>query len=340
MTLMTRNVRMIPTISHPVRYVTVAEAQAGQRLDNFLLRQAREVPKAHWYRLLRRGEVRVNKGRVGADYRVQPGDIVRLPPLYLTPPDTPAVASAHSVAHLEATIAFEDPALVVVNKPSGLAVHGGSGVRLGVIETLRQARPEAKFLELVHRLDRDTSGLLLIAKKPAALRELHELLRQHEALEKAYLVLLAGVWEGGKRQVDLPLRKNILASGERVVRVHPEGKPAQTRFVPLLHLTQPSLPQTTLCRAWPLTGRTHQIRVHAAAIGHPVAGDEKYGDDGQNKLLRQQGLRRLFLHAERLHFKLQTQAYHLHAPLPDELRAILTHLAGATHVRQFQALNL
>ncbi len=331
---------MTSRVSQPVRYVTVAEAQAGQRLDNFLLRQAREVPKAHWYRLLRRGEVRVNKGRVGADYRVQPGDIVRLPPLSLTPPEAPCLASAQTLAHLEATLIFEDAQLIGVNKPSGLAVHGGSGVRLGVIETLRQARPEAKFLELVHRLDRDTSGLLLIAKKPSALRTLHELLRQHEALEKIYLVLLVGAWEGSRRLVELPLRKNILASGERIVRVHPEGKPAQTRFVPLLHLTVPELPPLTLCRAWPLTGRTHQIRVHAAAIGCPVAGDEKYGDTLQNKLLRQQGLRRLFLHAERLRFSLQAQAYHLHAPLPDELTAVLTQLAGVTHAEAIQALNL
>jgi 23S rRNA pseudouridine955/2504/2580 synthase len=244
----------------------------------------------------------------------------------------------NTLATLESTIVFEDNRLIVLDKPSGWAVHGGSGVKLGVIETLRQARPRAKFLELVHRLDRDTSGLLLVAKKTSALRELHEQLRDHEGLEKHYLALLAGDWLGGEdavKTLDLPLQKNILAGGERVVRVHPEGKPAQTRFTPLL-----CLPQVTLCRVAPLTGRTHQIRVHAAALDCPVAGDEKYGLAEANRRLRAQGLRRMFLHAEQLRFSLQGEPMHLHAPLPLELRQCLQGLAHPSHAAQLQALNL
>lgn len=306
-----------------VRHLTVDDAQAGQRIDNFLATCLKDVPKSHVYRLLRKGEVRVNKGRIKPDYRLQAGDSVRIPPLRYSEARPPLPAAA-APQWLEHRVLFEDAALLVLDKPSGMAVHGGSGQSYGVIEALRALRPNAPFLELVHRLDRETSGCLLIAKKPAMLRGLHELLRSGE-VEKRYLALLQGRWQGGPRRVDMPLEKNVLQSGERMVRVSAQGKAAMSLFRPRQVFSGASLVEVVLD-----TGRTHQIRVHAAALGHPIAGDDKYGDADFNKLMRAHGLRRLFLHAHELSLKRPDSGELLRctAPLPEDLERVLMH-----HVR-------
>ncbi|HEY3698534.1 MAG TPA: 23S rRNA pseudouridine(955/2504/2580) synthase RluC, partial [Spongiibacteraceae bacterium] len=283
-----------------VRLVAIDANSDGQRVDNFLLRELKGVPKSRIYNLLRRGEVRVNKGRVKAEYRLQSGDQVRIPPLRMAAMDAaaPNVSSALS-DRLAAAILFEDEALLVIDKPVGLAVHGGSGVSLGLIEALRVMRPQARFLELVHRLDRDTSGCIMVAKKRSALLTLHTALRG-DGIDKRYLALAAGIWPRNRTRVEAPLEKNTLRSGERVVRVSTEGKPAQTNFTVL-----ESFAGATLIEAAPLTGRTHQIRVHAQYAGHPLAGDEKYGEKETNAHFRELGLRRLFLHAHTLAFEWQ-----------------------------------
>ena len=294
---------------------------AGQRIDNFLLRYLKGAPKSLVYRILRKGEVRVNKGRVKAVYRLQAGDRVRIPPVRLGPSEQKQ-PSAGLMARLDGAILYEDERIIAINKPSGMAVHGGSGINAGVIEALRSMRPEESRLELVHRLDRDTSGCLLISKKPAVLRTLHELIRGNR-VDKRYLALLAGSWRKGTRQVDAPLLKNTLQGGERVVRVDPEGKPAETRFRRLERYTD-----TTLVEVELITGRTHQIRVHSAWLGSPVLGDTKYGDEAANRQLRQLGLKRLFLHAHRLRFRWpgEKRDMVIEAPLPDELQALLARL--------------
>ena len=305
-----------------VQLVEISADLAGQRIDNFLLNRLKGAPRSLIYRILRRGEVRVNKGRIRPEYRLKAGDTLRIPPVRLAPRAAPARPAEHVLRQLENAILFEDNRLLILNKPSGMAVHGGSGLSYGVIEGLRALRPQAPYLELVHRLDRDTSGCLLIAKKRSALRSLHELLRNNR-IDKRYIALLKGQWRGGKRQIDAPLRKNVLRSGERMVRVDPEGKPALSVFRPLAVGKTASLVDIKL-----ETGRTHQIRVHAASVDQPIAGDDKYGDAGFNRQLREIGLKRLFLHARALRFQLieGEPAIEVSAPLDDELQQVLGKL--------------
>ena len=306
-----------------VRHVRVDAERAGQRVDNFLLGLLKGVPKSHVYRLLRRGEVRVNRRRVKPPYRLQFDDLVRVPPVATAKREPHQRQAGRGLREtLEASILHEDQGLMVINKPAHLAVHGGSGLSFGVIEVLRACRPDAPHLELVHRLDRETSGCLLLAKKRSALRVLHEFFRANR-VQKTYLALGTGRCAGGVRTVNLPLKKNILQSGERLVKVDPKGKPSRTRFRCVEHFSGASL-----LEARPLTGRTHQIRVHAAHLGHPLAGDEKYGDAAFNRWMRGQGLSRLFLHAASLVLpRLEGEGkLTVSAPLPAELEAVLENL--------------
>lgn len=304
-----------------VRLLDIDASSDGQRVDNFLLRELKGVPKSRIYRLLRKGEVRVNKGRVKAEYRLQSGDQVRIPPIRMSADESGEVSVSAGLAdRLAAAILYEDEGLIVIDKPAGLAVHGGSGVSLGLIEALRALRPEARFLELVHRLDRDTSGCIMVAKKRSALLTLHEALRG-DGVDKRYLALTAGTWPKGRTEVAAPLEKNTLRSGERVVRVSAAGKEALTKFAVLEQFAG-----ATLVEASPVTGRTHQIRVHAQYAGHPLACDEKYGDRAADERFRQLGLRRLFLHAHTLTFDWQGKRMTLRADLPSELKAFLQTL--------------
>jgi len=305
-----------------VRLVTVAADEAGQRIDNFLTRYLKGVPASHVYRILRRGEVRVNSGRIRAQYKVKAGDRVRIPPVRVAPEPASTVPGKGLLA-IENHILYEDSHLLVIDKPAGMAVHGGSGVSHGIIEALRAVRPDAPFLELAHRLDRDTSGCLLVAKRRSALRDLHEQLRAG-TMDKRYLALMMGPWPGGAaRTVRAALRKNQLQSGERVVRVDAGGKEALTLFHPLS-----SHGAGVLVEAELLTGRTHQIRVHAAHIGHPLAGDEKYGDADFNRLMKRFGLRRLFLHAHRVEFSdpASGRVITVTAPLCQDLQQVLDRI--------------
>jgi 23S rRNA pseudouridine955/2504/2580 synthase len=288
----------------------VGEEAAAQRIDNFLLRHLKGVPKSHVYRVLRSGEVRVNSGRVKPEYRLQPGDRVRVPPIRIAEKRGPPPRAA------EFPVVYEDAAILVVDKPAGVAVHGGSGVSFGVIESLRAARPEAKFLELAHRLDRDTSGLLVLAKKRSALVELHRMLREGE-MDKVYLTVAKGGWEGRGRELRESLHKYVNAKGERRVSVQEGGMAAVTRVKRLQANERFSFLEVTL-----LTGRTHQIRVHLAHAGHPVLGDSKYGDFDLNHQLEKTGVQRLFLHASRLAFvhPLTKEALKLESPLPAEMQ--------------------
>jgi len=307
-----------------VRYVDVSADEAGQRIDNFLARHLRGVPRSVIYRVLRRGEVRVNSGRIRPHYKLKAGDSVRIPPLRVDPGPQTTVAGKR-LPRIEDSIVFENPRLLVIDKPSGVAVHGGSGISHGVIEALRAQRPGAPFLELVHRLDRDTSGCLIIAKRRSALRALHEQLRLG-SMQKRYLALLSGAWPGGSRRVQAALRKNRLQGGERVVRIDAEGKQAETVFHPVSGYGVASLVDIEL-----KTGRTHQIRVHAAHIGQPLAGDEKYGDPEFNRRMKTLGLRRLFLHAHMIEFidPGTDDVINISAPLPDELKQVLDRLEAA-----------
>ena len=292
----------------------VAEESVGQRIDNFLIRRLKGVPKSHVYRILRSGEVRVNSGRVKQDYRLLDGDKVRVPPIRIALPEArPAGRS------LALPIVFEDDALIVIDKPSGVAVHGGSGISFGVIESLRAERPKAKFLELAHRLDRDTSGLLIIGKKRSALVELHRMLREGE-IKKDYAAIVKGRWKGGARKIEVPLHKFVTAEGERRVSARADGARAVTQFKPLAVGDS-----ATLLGARLLTGRTHQIRVHAAHIGHPILGDDKYGDFDLNRALAKQGVKRLFLHARQLSLlhPLTGEALEFEAPLPTDMERFL-----------------
>jgi 23S rRNA pseudouridine955/2504/2580 synthase len=299
----------------------IGAEEAGQRIDNCLIRWLKGVPKSHVYRVLRSGEVRVNSRRIGPEYRLRDGDRVRLPPVRIA-----AKTSAPAPRAVDVEVLYEDAALLVINKPAGLAVHGGSGVSHGAIEQLRAARPQAKFLELAHRLDRDTSGVLMLAKKRSALTALHEQLREGRA-QKRYLALVRGAWRGAKRAVKAPLQKYVLASGERRVAVNAEGQAAHTVF----HLRQcwsAHEPPLSLLECELRTGRTHQIRVHLAHIGFPIVGDAKYGDDELNKTLQKQLLNRMFLHASRLvvtHPE-SGEPLQLQAPLPQALSAALSKL--------------
>jgi 23S rRNA pseudouridine955/2504/2580 synthase len=303
--------------------ITIGEESAGQRIDNFLFTRLKGVPKSHVYRILRSGEVRVNGGRIKVQRRLDMGDVIRIPPLRVARRDVEEAPETLIRSRLDGRILFEDDDFLVINKPAGMAVHGGSGLSFGLIEGLRKIRPDARFLELVHRLDRDTSGCLLIAKKRNALRVLHESFRSDDQVHKVYLALLSGVWARIQWTVDAPLKKNILQSGERMVRVHAEGKPARTEF---RHVRKYAA--ATLVEAKPLTGRTHQIRVHAQAIGHPVAGDERYGNPQINQAFRRQGLRRLFLHAAELSFRHPRtgRPFQVKAPLEPELQDYLTRI--------------
>jgi 23S rRNA pseudouridine955/2504/2580 synthase len=305
-----------------VQLLAVPDDVAGQRIDNFLLTRLKGAPRTLVYRILRTGEVRVNRGRVRPDYRLQAGDTVRVPPLRLAEVGEGVRPGPGVARDLAARILYEEGGLLVLDKPAGLAVHGGSGVAWGVIEALRTVRPEAPFLELVHRLDRDTSGLLMVAEKRSVLRELHALLREGR-MEKVYVALLSGRLKGAVHPVSAPLKKSTLASGERIVRVSREGKEAFTEFRVLERIGD-----TTLVEARPKTGRTHQIRVHAQYLGHPLVGDEKYGNDAVNKAMRAHGVTRLFLHARdlRLRFGGMTKDLELHCPLPPELEAVLESL--------------
>ncbi|PQJ95761.1 RluA family pseudouridine synthase [Chromatium okenii] len=317
-----------PAAPSAVQLVTVDAETDGQRIDNFLLRILKNVPRSHLYRVLRRGEVRVNKGRIKADYRLRCGDVVRIPPLHLTPPAAPGRVPATQLAQLDQAVRYEDERLLIIDKPSGLAVHGGSGLSYGLIESLRQLRPGHE-LELVHRLDRDTSGCIIISKRRSTLRELHQLMRDSK-LDKRYLALLVGELAQAEITVDAPLKKNVLSSGERLVKVDErDGKPARSRFRRVRRFTFNG--QTfTLVEVQLITGRTHQIRVHAAHLGAPLAGDVKYGDDAANRMLKTAGLTRLFLHAASVQIRLEamTQPLRVETPLPIELEQLLTVLGA------------
>ena len=307
-----------------VKWLTVDEESAGQRLDNYLIRHLKGVPKTHVYRIIRSGEVRVNKGRASADSRVTTGDLVRLPPVRIS--DKVAEKVARPAPGREFPVLLEDEALLALDKPAGVAVHGGSGVSFGVIEQLRQARPQAKLLELVHRLDRDTSGILLVAKKRSALKHLQDQFRERET-GKTYLALVRGQWPAKNKVIDLPLHKFLLPDGERRVRVTTAEDPEAMRSITLVKVAE-RLNDCTLLEVTIKTGRTHQIRVHLASQGHPIAGDDKYGDFEWNKMLQKQGRTRMFLHAWRLQFNhpVSGERVELNAELPTELQQFKDHV--------------
>jgi 23S rRNA pseudouridine955/2504/2580 synthase len=307
-----------------VRQVEVGERGEGQRLDNFLAKILADVPRSHLFRVIRKGEVRVNGKRAKPDTRLQASDVVRVPPLRVGAAAPPRRAPSGLVADLAAAIIHEDPRLLVIDKPSGVAVHGGSGVSFGVIEALRAARPD-ETLELVHRIDRETSGILLVARKPAALRMLHALMREG-TVEKKYLALVKGKWELGRKRIDAPLRTDIRVSGERTVKAHESGKDAVSRFSPVQFFGK----KASLVEVALETGRTHQIRVHAAHAGYPLAGDDKYGDAEFNEKMRAAGLSRMFLHAHHVSFVWPDTGveFSVSAPLPAELKAVLDALVS------------
>lgn len=316
----------VQPVNTGVQLLEVEPGFDGQRIDNFLRTRLKGVPKTLIYRILRKGEVRVNKGRIKPDYRLKVGDIVRVPPIRVTPADEPARIAQGLLERLEQAIVFEDKHLIALNKPAGIAVHGGSGLNFGVIEAFRQLRPQAKEMELVHRLDRDTSGLLLIAKRRSMLRHLHEQLR-NEQMDKRYLALVKGAWPSSRKQVAAPLQKNNLRSGERMVEVNDAGRDSLTLFKVVRRFAE----YATLVQASPVTGRTHQIRVHAQYAGHPIAGDTKYGDDEFSKQIRELGGKRLFLHASELAFALPSgERLQLQAPVEPQWTQVLEQLAAST----------
>ena len=319
---------MTDVSKNSVTQAIITEDEQGQRLDNYLLNLCKGVPKSHVYRIVRSGEIRVNRKRADVFYRLQIGDILRIPPIRVAQRNEAIVAGA--AINAELPILYEDEALLVVDKPSGIAVHGGSGVSFGVIEALRQQRPQARFLELAHRLDRETSGILLVGKKRSALTALHDMFREGglaggaRGADKRYLVLVNGRWMNPLRHVKLPLLKYLLASGERRVRVSDEGKASHTVFRLLARWEHFSLLEAEL-----KSGRTHQIRVHLAHLGFPIAGDEKYGDFALNKALSKTGLKRMFLHAWKMRFPhpISGSAMVLEAPVPAGLEAFLEKLS-------------
>jgi 23S rRNA pseudouridine955/2504/2580 synthase len=302
-----------------VQKIRIDDELAGQRIDNFLRRQLPGLPTGRLYRILRRGEVRVNGGRVRADYKLREGDEVRLPPVRIDAgPEAPPAAE---IRNLEGQVLYEDKRLLVIDKPSGIAVHGGSGVSHGVIELIRAARPDLRDLSLVHRLDRETSGCVVLAKRRSVLRELHEKFRDR-TVEKNYLALAIGDWQLGEQLVDAPLLVEHRVKGDRHVIVSEEGKRARTR----IRLSR-TYGKYSLLQCQPLTGRTHQIRVHAAHVGHPLAGDQRYGDAQANEELRRLGLKRLFLHAQSISFPDDSgNERHFTAPLADDLQKFLEQL--------------
>ncbi len=290
-----------------VKYHKITPSEAGQRIDNYLIRIMKGVPKSRIYKALRKGEVRVNKGRINAQYRLCEGDELRLPPIRQAEEKLPFQPTEQLSRFLQGEVIWQNTGLMIVNKPSGMPVHGGSQVSAGLIEMLRGIYPKLADLELVHRLDRDTSGCILLAKKRSALRAMHEQWRAGR-VKKRYLAFVKGRWPAKQHSIDLPLQKNVLESGERRVRVDQNGKPSKTAIRVIRYCQH-----GTLLEANPVTGRTHQIRVHLTAIGHPIAGDEKYGDKAFNQLMRQRGLKRLLLHSASLSF---------HDPVEDKPVAI------------------
>jgi 23S rRNA pseudouridine955/2504/2580 synthase len=305
-----------------VRFVDIDDDMSGQRIDNFLRNQLKSVPKSVVYRILRKGEVRVNKKRIKPEYKLSAGDVVRIPPVTIQQQEShaaPVSAKLDKVAELEHCILHEDDHLLILNKPSGTAVHGGSGLKFGVIEGLRVLRPQSRFLELVHRIDRDTSGILLVAKKRSALRYLQAQFRD-KTVQKYYYALVMGNWEPGCKSVNAPLLKNEQNS---IVRVNAQGKPSETRFKII-----ETFKQATLVQASPITGRTHQIRVHTQYAGHPIAWDDRYGDPRFDAYTRQFGLSRLFLHAAHIQFvhPLEEKTMKIQAPMSSELEKVLSGL--------------
>ncbi|MCG6657841.1 RluA family pseudouridine synthase [Halomonas campisalis] len=313
------------TEGRDVQWVEVGDGQAGQRIDNFLMARLKGVPRTLVYRIVRKGEVRVNKKRVKADTRLAVGDLVRIPPLRLAPREAVRAVSDSLRNLLAGSVLVEGRDWLVINKPAGLAVHGGSGVKIGLIEALRQVREDLDFLELVHRLDRDTSGCLLLAKSRPALLALNDALKQHR-MDKQYLALVAGRWPARRDFVSARLDRYDAGNGERRVRVDAAGKVARTRFA-----VRETFEKATLVAAEPVTGRTHQIRVHAAHAGHPLLGDDKYGSREGESLARRLGLSRLFLHAAALTFPEPTSGrpVQIRAPLPDDLEALLARARAA-----------
>ena len=318
-----------------VNWLAVGEDGQGQRVDNYLVRILKGVPKSHVYRILRSGEVRVNRRRVAPDTRLNVGDQLRIPPIRASSPAHRSASEPHAPVAVP-PILFEDDALIALDKPAGLAVHGGSGIAFGVIERLRRARPEAPFLELVHRLDRNTSGVLLIAKRRPALVGLHSQLRDG-AIDKRYFVLVRGKWRDELRAVELALTTYVTSEGERRVRVDSGGRRARTVFR-RLDVWPSAVPPVSLLDAELDTGRTHQIRIHLTHLGFPLAGDDKYGDFAWNKELARQGLKRMFLHAHRIAFAhpVTSAEVVIEAPLPADLSAFIARL-GAAHRGQSDA---
>lgn len=306
------------TTGSGARIIEVDPGREGQRIDNFLMARLRDVPRSHIYRLLRTGQVRVNKGRIKPTYRLREGDRVRIPPIDVAE-RTPGVEEGLG-ARLGSSVLYEDDDLLVIDKPAGIAVHGGSGLRYGLIEGLRALRPGSPDIALVHRLDRDTSGCLLVAKNRRLLPALQALFRENGDVDKRYLALVKGRWAGGGRTVELRLNRGRRRSGEQMVEVDEAGRGAVTRFTP-----QQRWRDATLVEAVLHTGRTHQIRVHAAAINHPIAGDGKYGDPDFNRLMRGKGLKRVFLHAHSLGFDhpRDGRPVAVSSPLPEQLRSVL-----------------
>ncbi|HAD08630.1 MAG TPA: 23S rRNA pseudouridine(955/2504/2580) synthase RluC [Porticoccaceae bacterium] len=306
-----------------VRFIVIDKDTSGQRIDNFLLARLKGVPKSRVYRLLRKGEVRVNKGRIRPDYRLCVEDVVRVPPIRVAEREPTPVPGRDLRDRLADNILYEDEACLVINKPPGLAVHGGSGINLGLVEALRAMRPKERRLELVHRIDRDTSGCLLLARKRSALVALQDQMRQR-LTEKRYLALVKGRWPNHCQEVNAPLLKTTTSSGERIVRISKQGKSALTRFAVVQHFSEVSLIEAQL-----ETGRTHQIRVHCQSQGHPLVGDEKYGDDNFNQRFKKRGAGRLCLHAKTLGFRSPAtgEKVVVEAPLPADLQGVLERLA-------------
>ncbi len=305
-----------------VQWVVVTEDEQGQRLDNFLATRLKGLPKSALYRLIRKGEVRVNKGRAKPDRRLSAGETVRIPPVRMQDKAQPPKPSEQLATTLDAAVLFEQDGLVVVNKPAGIAVHGGSGIHLGLVEALRQLERFKGFLELVHRLDRETSGCIMLARKRSVLKHLQTLLRDRAGVEKTYIALVQGEWPANRDCVDVPLQRITLPHGERLVKVHRDGKPAVTQFRVLAKGKS-----VTLVEAKPITGRTHQIRVHAKHVGCPLVGDDKYGDTPFNTELKRRGVNRLFLHAAKLSVEMSDECLHFEAPLPPDLQNTLAMLA-------------
>ena len=326
---------MIGAGNNSVAHVVISDEEQGQRLDNFLIRHCKGVPKSHLYRILRSGEVRVNSKRVDATYRLCVGDKLRIPPIRIAERPLDEVEEV-AKQRVDLPIIYEDEALLVIDKPEGIAVHGGSGVSFGVIEALRRQRPQAKFLELAHRLDRETSGILLVGKKRLALTALHDMFREHGAgADKRYLVLVKGRWMNNTQHVKLPLHKFLTESGDRRVAVDPQGKASHTVFRLLARW-----PNMSLLEAQLKTGRTHQIRVHLAHLGFSILGDEKYGDFALNKQLKPAGLKRMALHAWRMAFRHPLTAAPLEciAPLPSSIAGYIAAVDGEKD-REFTAEN-